>query len=132
MPNEPLAPGTMVAAISEQYRAIDRELDELLASGNQDWNDSRTERMLEQLRALTELGTQAGELANQRVQTGGSETATRAASPPELEDIEKLFREMLKKISRLEQTAQAARDQLLPQVNASVRAMQMRRAYSGT
>lgn len=114
----------LLEEILVQYQLVDRQLEQLLADSDRgEWSESATQQVLRHLQKIQELGAAAG--AAHAGQPGG------ARPEAELNQLTSLFHAMLAKIARLEKGAQEARDRLLPQVNAGVRSLQMRRAYSG-
>lgn len=125
--------------LHQRYHQVDKKLEHLMAASQTDWNDKLTSEILVQVDEIQQLSSQASELARSRLDTSNdSDTVasiaqeTRAAFSKQIQVIETMFRDMLGKIAMMERTVQSARDQLLPQVNVGVRALQVRRAYSGS
>lgn len=130
---------SVLKELQDRYLLVDQKLEQLVTMSQNDWNEELTGEILEQVNEIQQLSKQASALARVRETVTavgdsfhGSAKATPTAISERIKTIETMFRDMLGKIALMERTVQEARDQLLPQVNAGVRALQVRRAYSGT
>lgn len=125
MENDPLVANALLEQIVRQYRHVDSQLEQLLTdSVRGEWSEAATREVLQHLTTIQRLSAEAGQAA--------AETSGSSRPAAELEQVTQLFHAMLAKIARLEKAATEARDRLLPQVNASVRSLQMQRAYAGS
>ncbi len=114
----------LLTEIVQQYREVDAQLETLLLESEQgEWSEQATQQVLQHLASIQRLSAAAGQAAQSRP------TGNRPEG--QLRQVTQLFQSMLAKIARLEKSASEARDRLLPQVNAGVRALQMQRAYGG-
>ncbi len=113
--------------LNQQYLVSRNQLNELkIKAKNSDWNESVASEIIEQLAALHERGRQA----NQEFTALDEETKRSEKTQSALATVTEQIKSLLAIIDELENSAKQSRNQLLPQINASIRSFQMHRAYS--
>ncbi|MEZ6095629.1 MAG: hypothetical protein R3C03_15610 [Pirellulaceae bacterium] len=91
-----------------------------------DWDEAIAMSIIEQLAELQRQGQAANQIFAQLPESLRKSSEIQG----KLGSITSDMKSLLETINQLENTAKKSRDQRLPQINASVRAFQMQKAYS--
>ncbi|MFK7765601.1 MAG: hypothetical protein AB8B55_00060 [Mariniblastus sp.] len=112
--------------ILEKYKLFDQRVDELIAK------QSSGESMSGQFEALMILRTEIAELQSETSLLANKHAPAPKNSPRErniADQVKRLIQSLIKKVAILEETAQESYQQLIPQLNQSVRGKLMKQAY---
>jgi hypothetical protein len=117
----------IIAQLEQHYAKTDHQLNSLRESvRTTDWNESLAMNVIEQLGELRAFGEQVN-VAFAALDTNDQQSAQVQGGIKKVADQ---IQSLLGIIGELENSAKHSRDQLLPEINASVRAFQMHKAYS--